>query len=88
MTWWSEKLADENRRQAETHPLPPPTIPQVQSKTDTSVEGLVEQAKASVAKLRPAASVAERFGAEPGEGIGTPLGAMPRLSANPTRSAS
>jgi len=70
MGWITDRLAEMAAEKQQA--LPRPSIPQAPPEPDTSAAGLVEMAKASVAKLRPAASVAERFGAEPGEGIGTP----------------
>lgn len=66
---WNEEV-DEVRQQP-AMPLREPAIPQ-SPEADTSVEGLVEQARAAMAQVRPAATVAERFGAEPGADIGTP----------------
>jgi hypothetical protein len=69
MSWWSEKLAENEQQQ----PLPQraPQIPQTPPPADDSLAGLIEQARASMQMAESAHGVAERFGAEPGADIGT-----------------
>lgn len=74
MTWWSEKLAEGKK------PLPPPApyIPPPQPEPDT-VDDLIEQARASVARPDPALGVlstptslfGERQTLRPGADVGT-----------------
>jgi hypothetical protein len=78
---WNEEV--DKVRQQPAMPLREPAIPQA-PEADTTVEGLIEQARAGMSRVWPAATVAERFGAEPGADIGTPARRHPPAEREPS----